>query len=178
VSFRKKRRTGTLNIRNINKKNLAELKIINAGDHITYTGRLITLRDSSIIKLQENLSIPLKNRIVMYAAGVSGKEIIIGPTTSTRMDSSLKFILEQGVLATIGKGERTEEAVQCSKRYNTPYFLAMSGVSAYLSRFFLKGKIIAFPELGPEAIYEYEVEKLPLITGIDTKGNIFRPYNP
>ena len=160
----------------INSKNLDMLKDIKAGQWITYTGDIITVRDSSQIRLfdlyneKKKLPVDLKGAIVMYAAPTEGKDIIIGPTTSRRMDKFLDFMFDQGVMATIGKGERTLEAVSSIKKHNAPYLVLMSGVSAYLSRFFVKGEIIAFSDLGPEAIRRYTVSKLPLVVGIDTDG--------
>ena len=160
----------------ITKKNIEMLKNIKAGQWIEYTGDILTIRDSSQIRMFElykeakKLPVDLEGTIVMYAAPTEGKEIIIGPTTSRRMDKFLDFMLDQGVMATIGKGERTLEAVNSIKKHKVPYLILMSGVSAYLSRFFVKGEIIAFSDLGPEAIRKYTVSKLPLIVGIDTDG--------
>ncbi|MCX6112914.1 MAG: fumarate hydratase C-terminal domain-containing protein, partial [Proteobacteria bacterium] len=97
------------------------------------------------------------------------------PSTSRRMDKFLDFMLDQGVITTIGKGERTPEAVSSIKKHRAPYLALMSGVSAYLSRFFVKGEIIAFSDLGPEAIRKYTVSKLPLLVAIDSNGkSIFK----
>jgi len=160
----------------INENSLNKLKDLKAGQWITYTGTLITLRDSSQMKLLEmynkgqKLPVDLNNTIVMYAAPTEGKKIVIGPTTSKRMDISLAFILKHGVTATIGKGGRSKEALKSIKKFKAPYLVLMSGVSAYLSRFFIEGKIIAFSELGPEAIRKYTTSKLPLLVGIDSRG--------
>ena len=150
-----------------------DLKKLRAGEWIKYTGTLITVRDSSMMRLLENkhkLPIDLKGKIVMYAAPTESKVIVIGPTTSSRMDSSLGFILGKGVVATIGKGARSKDAINEIKKHKAPYFILMSGVSAYLSQFFKKGKIIAMKELGPEAIRKYHVENLPLLVAIDPSG--------
>jgi len=153
----------------IDKSNIDDIKNLKAGEWIEYTGHLITLRDSSAMKLIEH-PIDLKGSIILYGAPAEGKKIIIGPTTSKRMDSSLDYILSKGVLATVGKGVRTKPANELIKKYKAPYFVMMSGVSAYLSSFFDKEEIIAFKELGPEAIRKYTVNKLPLLTAIDSKG--------
>ena len=160
----------------INAKDLNLLKDLKAEQWIEYTGEIITVRDSSQIRLFDlykekgKLPIELKGAIVMYAAPTEGKDIIIGPTTSRRMDKFLDFMLDQGVVATIGKGGRTPEAISCIKKHKAPYLVLMSGVSAYLSRFFVKGEVIAFADLGPEAIRKYTVLKLPLLVAIDTEG--------
>ncbi|MEI6092938.1 MAG: fumarate hydratase C-terminal domain-containing protein [bacterium] len=167
-----------MNIRHqdIDKTNLHLLKDVKAGEWITYTGDIITVRDSSQIKLFEmyiegkKLPVDLNGSIVMYGAPTEGKQIIIGPTTSIRMDASLDFMLGQGVLATIGKGARSDKAKETIKRNKTPYLVLMSGVSAYLSKFFITGEIIAFSELGPEAVRKFTTSKLPLLVAIDPQG--------
>ena len=165
-----------INFTKIDQKNLETIKDLKAGEWIEYSGNFITLRDSSAMKLMEiknkgeKLPIKLDGGIILYGAPTEGDQIIIGPTTSKRMDSSLEYLLSQGVIATVGKGSRTKEAVELIKRYKAPYFVMMSGVSAYLSSFFEKGEIIAFKELGPEAVRKYVVKKLPLLVAIDTKG--------
>ena len=113
----------------IDKTNLHLLKDIKAGEWISYTGDIITVRDSSQIKLFEmyiegkKLPIDLKGSIIMYGAPTEGKQIIIGPTTSIRMDTSLDFMLEQGVLATIGKGARSDKAKETIKKHKAPYLV-------------------------------------------------------
>jgi len=151
-----------------------DFKKLHAGEWIKYTGTVITIRDSSMMRLLENkkkLPVDLNGKIIMYAAPTESNVIIIGPTTSSRMDPSLGFLLDAGVIATIGKGARSNDAIKEIKKHKAPYFILMSGVSAYLSQFFKKGKVIAMKELGPEAIREYYVENLPLLVAIDPNGN-------
>ena len=112
----------------------------------------------------------MKGTIVLYGAPTEGEKIIIGPTTSKRMDSSLEDLLKKGVIATIGKGNRGEGALALIKEHKAPYFVMMSGVSSYLSSFFKEGRIVAFQDLGPEAVRRYTVKDLPLLTAIDPKG--------
>ena len=160
----------------INSTNLSLLKDLKAGQWVTYSGDIVTVRDSSQMRLFEiykkegKLPIELKNKVIMYAAPTEGKDIIIGPTTSKRMDCFLDFMLEQGVIATIGKGGRTPQATNAVKKFHAPYLVLMSGVSAYLSKFFIKGEIIAFSDLGPEAVRRYTASELPLLVGIDPSG--------
>ena len=160
----------------VNKANIKLLETISAGEWINYTGEIITIRDSSQIKLlelyKEEKRIPLNldGSIIMYGAPTESKQIIIGPTTSIRMDCSLDFMLQQGVKATIGKGARSEKAKESIKKHKAPYLVLMSGVSAYLSKFFINGEIIAFSELGPEAVRKFTASKLPLLVGIDSTG--------
>jgi fumarate hydratase subunit beta len=141
------------------------------------SGKIITLRDSTQIEIikhyekTKKLPIDLKNKIVLYGAPSKSKKIIIGPTTSKRMDGFLEFISKQGVIATIGKGDRSQKAKKIIKKHKAPYFILMSGVSSYLSEFFKNEKIIALNHLGPEAIREYEVKDLPILCAIDINGN-------
>lgn len=143
---------------------------VTAGEWIKYSGELITIRDASAKRIKD-INIDFKDKIVLYGAPTLGEKIVIGPTTSIRMDSTLEELLKLGVVATIGKGNRTEKAIELIKKYKAPYFVMMSGVSAYLSQFFIESEIIALKELGPEAVRKYKVKDLPLLTAIDTKGN-------
>lgn len=160
----------------INKDNLKLLENISAGEWINYTGEIITIRDSSQIKLLElyqqgqRMPFNLDGSIIMYGAPAESKQIIIGPTTSIRMDASLEFMHQQGVKASIGKGARSDKAKESIKKHKAPYLILMSGVSAYLSKFFIDGEIIAFSELGPEAVRKFTTSKLPLLVGIDSTG--------
>ena len=159
----------SIKFKKMNKDNIDSIKDLNAGEWIEFTGDIITLRDSSALRLND-LPIDLKGTIVLYGAPTEGERIIIGPTTSKRMDSSLEDLLKKGVIATIGKGNRGEGALALIKEHKAPYFVMMSGVSSYLSSFFKEGKIVAFQDLGPEAVRRYTVKDLPLLTAIDPKG--------
>ncbi len=162
--------------KDVNLADKNEIKKLKAGEWIKYSGPVITIRDASQAKLMElhknekRMPFSLNKRVVLYAAPAMSKEVIIGPTTSTRMDTGLEFLLKHGVTSTIGKGKRSSHAVELIKKYQAPYFILMSGVSAYLSSFFKKGKIITFKELGPEAVYEFTTSELLLITAIDAEG--------
>ena len=168
----------------ISQNSLEELKNLNAGEWILYSGELITIRDSSQTMLIEyynkegKLPFQINNKIIIYAAPTDDIDnTVIGPTTSKRMDDHLDFLLDMGVAATIGKGDRTKAAISLIQKYKTPYMVLMSGVSAYLSSFFSERKILAFEELGPEAIHLFTASDLPLLMAIDSKGeSIFSNY--
>uniref|UniRef100_A0A7C4WBV8 TRZ/ATZ family protein n=1 Tax=Fervidobacterium pennivorans TaxID=93466 RepID=A0A7C4WBV8_FERPE len=156
---------------------LCNLKV---GELFYYFGTLLVMRDAAHKKIIEEeretgrLPISLYGRIIFYAGPTfSNGRMVIGPTTSKRMDKFLEYTLSKGVIATIGKGERTPEAVEIIKKYRAPYLIAPSGCAAYLSEKILGWKIVAFEELGPEAIYEITVEDFPLIVAIDCNGNTF-----
>lgn len=156
---------------------IKDLKKAKINTWYKYTGSLITMRDSSQMKIMEiykkekTIPIDLKNKVIFYGAPAESKKITIGPTTSIRMDTFLPFLIEQGIIATVGKGPRSKDAISLIKKHQTPYFIIPSGVSAYLSQFFIEQKIIALHELGPEAIREYKVKNLPILTAIDINGN-------
>jgi fumarate hydratase subunit beta len=168
----------------ITKDSLASLKELKAGEWISYSGEIITIRDASQIMLIDHykregvLPFNLNGKIIMYAAPTEDKKnIVIGPTTSKRMDNDLEFLLDMGVTATIGKGNRTEKACSIIRKYKAPYMVLMSGVSAYLSSFFSDRKVLAFEELGPEAVYTITASDLPLLLAIDSTGeSIFSEY--
>ncbi|OAA31649.1 fumarate hydratase [Kosmotoga arenicorallina S304] len=151
------------------------------GEMIHFSGEFIVMRDAAQKRLREILEtkgeIPLylKEKIIFYAGPakkVSGSEIgAIGPTTSIRMDPFLEMLLKLGVRATIGKGRRNDYVRELCQKYSALYFITSSGTAAALSKKVVKADIIAFPELGPEAVYRLEVEKFPLIVAIDSFGN-------
>jgi len=164
---------------------LERLKRLKTGDNVLLNGIIYTARDQvhkrlcELIKKNKKLPFTLTDQIIFYCGPTpaSPGEVIgsCGPTTSSRMDRYTPFLLKEGLKGMIGKGNRSEEVIQAIKRYKAIYFLTFSGAGAYLSKFVKKAKIIAYPELGPEAIYKLGVEKFPLIVGIDSEGrNIYK----
>lgn len=151
---------------------------------IVYNGELLVMRDAAQKKLLqisnsgERLPIDLKNAVVFYAGPsrtppgfVIGS---IGPTTSARMDKYLEFLYLNGVIATVGKGSRTQEAVELTKKYKRAYFITFSGAAALLSNMITYHEVLAFPELGPEAIAKIKVADFPMIVAINSTGkNLF-----
>jgi fumarate hydratase class I len=94
-----------------------------------------------------------------------------GPTTASRMDPFMEMMLaELGVMGTIGKAERSESAVQTIKKYQSVYLSAVGGAAYLVSKAITSSKIVAFSELGMEAIYEFEVKDMPVMVSIDTHG--------
>jgi len=150
------------------------------GDTVIFNGELLVMRDAAQKKLLElfnstkKLPVKLENQIVFYAGPsrtppnfVIGS---IGPTTSERMDRYLNFLYSNGVVATVGKGPRTKEAVELTKRYSKIYFITLSGAAALLSKSITAHEILAFPELGPEAISKIKVKNFPMIVAINSIG--------
>ena len=151
---------------------------------IYFSGKIYTARDQAHKRLVEEIkrgkktSFSLKGKIIYYCGPTlapKGKVIgACGPTTSSRMDEFTPLLLKHGVLGMIGKGRRSSEVAAAIKKYQGIYFLTYAGCGALLSRYVKSKKLVAYPELGPEAIYELEVKNFPLIVGIDTKGrNIY-----
>lgn len=140
---------------------------------VALSGIIYTARDQAHKRLVDliikNKPLPfMLNGSVIYYCGPTPTppgEVIgsCGPTSSYRLDNYLEPLFKRGLRATIGKGERSAEAYQLHKKYKVIYFTTWAGCGAYLSQFVKAKKLIAFPELGPEAIYQLEVENFPLI---------------
>jgi fumarate hydratase subunit beta len=158
-----------------------EIEKLRVGELLQYTGDLIVMRDAGHQRLlelvSENLQIPvdLNEKIVFYAGPANppknSKIGVIGPTTSERMDKYLEMIFKLGVLATVGKGKRSDLAVKLCIKYKRVYFITPSGAAAYLSKCVKDIRVLAFAELGPEAIYNINVKDFPLMVAIDTNGD-------
>jgi fumarate hydratase subunit beta len=154
------------------KERFAGLK---AGDQVELTGTIFTARDAAHKKILEMsdagkpLPFDLKGAIIYYAGPAPappGRPIgSIGPTTSARMDVFTPKMFELGVVATIGKGPRSLEVVEAMKEFGTVYFIALGGAGALLATKVKSCELIAFPELGPEAVYKLFVEDFPVIVG-------------
>lgn len=158
-----------------------KIRELEAGTEIEYSGELIVMRDAAqkrikaMIERHIPLPLSLKGKIVFYAGPAKTPEgsVIgaIGPTTSSRMDSYLEMLLDLGVVATVGKGRRNNFVGDLCKKYSAVYLIAPSGAAAALSQRIVSSGILAFHDLGPEAVYRLKVENFPLIVAIDSKGN-------
>ncbi len=158
-----------------------QLNNLNVGDTVLLSGTVYTARDQAhkrlteAIKRGKKLPLDLKNAAIYYCGPTmtpSGKTIgSSGPTTSSRMDEFTPALLKAGVKGMIGKGSRSKEVAAAIKKYKGVYFLAFAGCGALLSKYIKKAKVIAYKDLGPEAILKLEVKDFPLIVGIDPRGN-------
>ena len=162
-----------------------EIKALKAGDDVKLSGIIYTARDQAhkrlveAIKQGKKLPIDLKGAVIYYCGPTKtpkGKTIgSCGPTTASRMDEFTPLLLKVGLKAMIGKGRRSEEVAQAIKKYKAVYFLTYSGCGALLSRYVRKVSVVAYADLGPEAIRKLDVENFPLIVGIDAEGrNIYK----
>jgi len=163
-------------LKEIKTNEITKIKQLSPGESFLLTGEIYTARDAAHKRLFEDyaknktLPIDLKEKFIFYAGPcpATKNEIIgpIGPTTSIRMDSFLEFVHSQGLLGTIGKGERTQNANNMIKKFNGKYFSTQGGIACLLSSCVKYTETIAYEELGTEAIRKLYVEKLPLTVEI------------
>ncbi len=154
---------------------------LKSGDEVLLSGVVYTARDAAHKRLVEMISkgealpMELKGQVIYYVGPCPPKpgQVIgsAGPTTSGRMDPYTPILIERGLKGMIGKGLRKPEVIEAMKKYKAVYFLAIGGLGALLAKRIKKAEVIAFPELGPEAVYKLEVEDFPVIVGIDAYGN-------
>ena len=157
-----------------------ELKQLRAGDSVFLTGTIYTGRDAAhkrlcqLIDDGQPLPFELTNQVIYYAGPCPAKpgEAIgsCGPTTSYRMDSFAPVLIEMGLIGMIGKGPRSEEVVEAIIKNGGIYFAATGGAGALIASCVKSAEVVAFEELGTEAIRRLEVENMPLIVAIDACG--------
>ncbi len=161
---------------------VAKADSLRAGDRVLLSGTIITGRDAAHHRLTtlldkgEKLPVELKDQIIYFVGpcpAPPGKAIgSAGPTTSGRMDAySPRLIAQCGLRGMIGKGNRSAAVIEAMKQHRAVYFAATGGAGALISKCITASRIIAFADLGPEAIYELQVRDLPLIVAIDADGN-------
>ncbi|NPA27656.1 MAG: Fe-S-containing hydro-lyase [Epsilonproteobacteria bacterium] len=160
---------------------LEDVKKLKAGDVVYLTGTIYTARDAAhkrlvdLIEKNEKLPFELEGSVIYFVGPTPPKpgEPIgsAGPTTSYRMDSYSPTLLKHGLRGMIGKGKRSKEVIEACKEYGGVYFGATGGAGALLGKKIKSAKVIAYPELGPEAIRELEVEDFPVTVINDTYGN-------
>lgn len=153
---------------------------LRAGDYVYLTGTIYTARDAAHKRMYENLQkgekLPLEiEGNVLYYMGPSparpGKPIgSAGPTTASRMDKYTPALLDLGLRAMIGKGRRSPEVKEALIRNGAVYFAAVGGAGALLSRAILSSEVIAYDDLGTEAIHKLQVKDFPVIVVMDCQG--------
>ena len=154
---------------------------LRAGDYVYLTGTIYTARDAAHKRMKETLDagkeLPLSlDRNVIYYMGPSpareGRPIgSAGPTTASRMDKYTPALLDLGLGAMIGKGKRTKAVQEAIVRNSCVYFAAVGGAGALLSQRIKASQVVAYDDLGTEAIRKLEVEDFPVIVVIDSQGN-------
>ena len=158
-----------------------EVKILKAGDYVYISGTIYTARDAAHKRMYEALQngqevpMPLKNNIVYYmgpSPAREGRPIgSAGPTTASRMDKYTPRLLDLGMGAMIGKGKRSQAVIDAIVRNGAVYFAAVGGAGAILSKCIKESEVIAYDDLGTEAIRKLTVENMPMIVVIDSEGN-------
>jgi len=158
----------------LDKKTVASLR---SGDKVFLTGTIYTARDAAHKRLVAEIKKPplkLKDQVIYYCGptpAMPGRVIgSAGPTTSGRMDGFTAPLIKAGVLGFIGKGKRSEEIRALMKKNKIIYFVATGGAGALLAKHIRSARVVAYPDLGPEAIYELKVVDLPVIVANDVKG--------
>jgi fumarate hydratase subunit beta len=156
---------------------------LKAGECYFLSGKLYTARDAAHKRLVDSLNnneplpFDLNNQAIYYVGPTPTKpnEIIgsAGPTSSYRMDKYVLPLLQNNLKIMIGKGKRSEEINNLCRKYKAVYFQTLGGAGAKIANSISSCKIIAYPELQSEAIYEIEIKNLFIIVSIDTEGNIF-----
>ncbi|MCH5199317.1 MAG: Fe-S-containing hydro-lyase [Oscillospiraceae bacterium] len=159
-------------------------KTLRAGDKVELSGQIYTGRDAAhkrfaqLIANGEPLPFPVENAAIYYAGPTAAKEGMVigscGPTTSGRMDPYAPMLLDIGLKAMIGKGERSSQVVEAIKRNKAVYFCAIGGAGALACRCIEECEVIAFEELGCESVKRLYVRDFPLIVATDCLGgNIY-----
>ncbi|MFH1386856.1 MAG: FumA C-terminus/TtdB family hydratase beta subunit [bacterium] len=156
-----------------------EVKKLKAGDQVLISGVIYTARDAAHKKFGGKPPFDIKGQIIYYASPTPARPGTtigsIGPTTSSRMDAFASALIKQGLAGMIGKGRRSKEVIAAIKKYKAVYFVVPGGVAALLSKHVKRSTLVAYQELGAEAVLALEVDKFPAIVAIDSKGvDIFK----
>lgn len=154
---------------------------LKSGDYVYITGTIYTARDAAHKRMYETLAeeaslpINIENQIIYYMGPSPAREGRVigsaGPTTASRMDKYAPQLLDLGLKGMIGKGKRTKEVTDAIIRNRAVYFAAVGGAGALLSKCIQSSEVIAYDDLGTEAIRKLFVKDFPVIVVIDTKGN-------
>lgn len=158
---------------------------LKAGDEVLLNGKIYTARDQAhkrlveAIKSGKRLPVVLKGQIIYYCGPTParpGKVIgSAGPTTSSRMDGMTAPLLKLGLMGMIGKGTRSKDVMDSIRKHKAEYFVAVGGAGALLAKRIISAKVVAYTDLGPEAIFELKVKDFPAFVAFDTMGqSIFK----
>lgn len=158
-----------------------DIKTLRAGESVELTGELYTARDAAhkrfydMAQNGENLPFDINSQTIYYVGPAPAKKGYVigpaGPTSSYRMDKYTPMLLDMGMSAMIGKGERSDEVIEAIKRNGAVYFAAIGGAAALISKSIVKDEPVCFEDLGTEAVHKYTVVDFPCIVAIDSMGN-------
>ena len=158
-----------------------DVKSWKQGDRLLLNGKMLTGRDAAHKRIKdmldagEELPVEFKGRVIYYVGPVDpvGEEVVgpAGPTTATRMDSFTRMMLDQGLLAMVGKAERGPDATNAIRDAQSAYLMAVGGAAYLVARAIKGSKVVGFADLGMEAIYEFEVQDFPVTVAVDAEGN-------
>ena len=159
------------------------------GQRLLLSGKLLTGRDAAHKRIQDLLEqkkplpVDFTNRVIYYVGPVDPvrEEVVgpAGPTTATRMDKFTDTMLGRtGLLAMIGKGERGPAAIDSIRRHKAAYLMAVGGAAYLVAKAIRKSRVLAFEDLGMEAIYEFEVEDMPVTVAVDASGTSVHSTGP
>lgn len=158
-----------------------ELQQLKVGQKVLLSGFMYTLRDAGhvllLAELEEQGSLPynLEGQTIFYAGpspAAAGRPFgAIGPTTSSRMDFAAPALYRAGIVATVGKGHRSKAVVDALVETGSVYFAAVGGAAAALAKCVVSSEMIAYEDLGTEALRKIEIEDLPVFVALDAQGN-------
>ncbi|MBD5505675.1 MAG: Fe-S-containing hydro-lyase [Lachnospiraceae bacterium] len=160
--------------------NKVEAAVLRAGDYVYISGTIYTARDAAHKRMYETLAqggdlpLEMENNVIYYmgpSPAREGRPIgSAGPTTASRMDKYAPDLLDLGLIGMIGKGKRSQAVKEAIVRNGAVYFAAVGGAGALLSKSITKSEVIAYDDLGTEAIRKLEVKDFPVIVVIDSEG--------
>lgn len=175
-----------INLNSLSKQDIQQWK---PGETLLLTGTLLTGRDAAhkrlvdMIQRGESLPIDFNNKFIYYVGPVDpvDDEVVgpAGPTTATRMDKFTGIMLDKtGLIGMIGKAERGPDAIEAIKKHHAVYLIAVGGAAYLVSKAIRKTRIVAFEDLGMEAIHEFEVEDMPVTVAVDSSGESIHAIAP
>lgn len=158
-----------------------EVKQLQVGDSVLISGTIYVARDAahqrmeSALRAGERLPIPIEGVTIYYMGPSPARPDRVigaaGPTTAGRMDRYTPSMLDQGMVAMIGKGKRSTEVKEAMVRNGAVYFAAIGGAGALLSQAIIQAEVVAYADLGPEAILKLKVKDFPVTVVFDVRGN-------
>ena len=167
----------------------AEVASWKAGERLLLTGKLLTGRDAAHKRIQdmlargEKLPVDFRNRVIYYVGPVDPvrDEVVgpAGPTTATRMDKFTETMLAKtGLVAMVGKAERGPAAIEAIRKHKAAYLMAVGGAAYLVAKAIRRSRVLAFEDLGMEAIYEFDVQKMPVTVAVDASGAALHQSGP